>query len=110
MELVFRIVKWVTTLDTKKLLILALLAILGLLGYMLYESKQDTIVLARKVDTTERKKDSIIAVLTKEVQECGNQRMQDLQKSNAHWAQKFEELQERLYEDYKTIDKIKRRK
>jgi len=109
-EMWFRIVRWVTSLDAKKMVIFLCSLIISLVLYENYNLRHENERLDSRVITNDGRSDSIVAILKADLQECNDKRFQDLEKSNAYWSQKYEELEKQLHEDYKTVKQIRRRK
>lgn len=115
-DLWVKVTQWLTTLDSKKLVIFLLSAIVTIILYDQYLLREDNKHLKQEngrlnsVITTGRdRSDSLVSVANRRVQECTEARMQDIQNTTKYWQQRFENLEQRLHEEYRTVKKSKRR-
>lgn len=101
--------KWFTNLSKQKAVIFLLLLIVSYLGFENYNLHGDIEKSALVSDARNSRNDSLLAVSNRRTEECNERRQADLEKSNLYWSKKYDELEKRLYEDYKTITQNKRK-
>lgn len=108
-QLWFKVTKWFVKQSREKALIILMSIFLSLSiceNYRLHESINGINYYS---NYREHRNDSLISLANKKLQECNDKRQSDLEKANLYWNKKFDQLEERLYEDYKAINKIKRK-
>lgn len=109
-ELWLKVTKWATELSRQKLIIFLFSIIISLLLWENYKQRDDYAKSDNRTNIRDNRNDSIISILNGRLQECNEKRQSDLEKSNLYWSKRYEELEKRLYEDYKTVKESKRRK
>lgn len=108
MELWFRAVQWIADLNARKIAIFLLSVLVSLLLYRLYNLEQENGRMANRIDARNNRCDSIISAYEIRIQEVNDKRTDEIKAAGEYWKTKVEELQERLYEEHKTLHKIRR--
>lgn len=109
LKIVFDIWRWIVSLDSKKIVIFLFSLVITLLLLENYNLRNDNNRLSDRSDARDLRNDSNKAILEKRLQDCEAEKFSIIQESNKYWAAKVAELEERLYEDYKTVKKLKRK-
>jgi len=111
-ELWVKFVQWLTTLDSKKLVIFLLSAIVTLILYDAHLLRQDNESLKEEnvrlnsyITLNSDRRDSITQASNEKLQDCNDARLKDIQATNIYWKEKFENLEARLHQEYKTVKK-----
>lgn len=109
MELWWKISRWITTLDAKRIAVFLLTVLVSLLLYRLYTLEQENVRINTGITILNDRHDSILGIYEQKLQECNNTRFQENKEVSEYWRKKFDELQERLYEEHQAVNKMKRK-
>lgn len=109
-DLFFKIARWFVNLDAKKAVLFLLSLIVFFLLVENYNDQQEYNRLDSAYTSNMRRFDSIRATLEKRLEDCHDKRYEDLETSSKYWSEKYDKLEKQLYEDYKTVKRIKHRK
>lgn len=108
-RLAFDVWKWIVSLESKKIVIFLFSLVITLLLLENYNLRNDVTRLSDRGDARDVRSDSLKAILEKRVQDCEEEKFRIVEESNKYWAQKVAELEDRLYQDYRTVKKLKRK-
>lgn len=108
-ELWFKVSQWFVRLKKDKALLAVMSVFIGLIVFENYRLREDNQRLTDNHSNREHRTDSILDIANKRLQECNDKRQSDLEEANKYWSDKVEKLEDRLYEDFKTIKQIRRK-
>lgn len=108
-ELWFKITQWLTKQGKNQIIIFLFSFVITLLLLENYNLRNENVRLFDNHTADNNRRDSNEAIIEKRLQDCMEKRHQDLENANKYWAKKYEKLEERLYEDYKNIKKIRQK-
>jgi len=104
-QLWISLVQWLTTLSYKKISIFLLSLLVTLLGYSRWELKTENSELHIRVYNLTSANDSISNDSRQKVLECNQARREEAEKATNYWRERFEELEEKMYSQYRNIKK-----
>lgn len=109
-QLWFRVISWFTNLDSKKALIALFAIVVTALFLQNYNLKEENDRLHSNATTVSNRNDSIKGVLQRQNQECEEEKFKIVQQTSEYWAKRYDEMEKRLYQEYKTVEEIKSKK
>lgn len=105
-----KIGRWFISLNAEKKVLILFCVIVGLLTYDNLELREENAEYRRNNSLDNDRTDSLRTVFQKEISQCEAEKFRIVQETSAYWSKKYEEMEKRLYEEFKTLDKAKRKR